>query len=85
MEIRYPRCSTRGNIIPMYYTGEHHPTVIPQRYYACVNKHLVLVYDQEPEDVDWGDQSTSNEFRAALNRKGGMDEYELIGKLHWKS
>lgn len=70
----------------MHYTGEHHPTSTPQRYYACENNHMVLVYGQEEEDVDWGDKSTTNRWREAV-RAGSAEtnKYEMVGKLHWKS
>lgn len=76
-----PKCGS-----PVYYTGEHHPTVTPQRYYACENKHVVLVYDQEDEDVDWGDKSITRAWREALKDRGrSINDYELVGKVHWKS
>lgn len=63
---------------PMYFTGEMHPTAHPQRYYACVNKHMVLVYGDPIDDPDWGDGSITKAWREALASRDHYN-YKMIG------
>ena len=62
----------------MFFTGEMHPTIVPQRYYACVNRHIVLRYDDHTPD--WGDHTVTNMWRAAfLDRTDRNDNWEMLG------
>jgi hypothetical protein len=63
----------------MYFTGEMRPTTTPQRYYACVNKHIVLVYG-DATDPDWGDKSIAKAWREALI-SGDHYNYKMIGTV----
>lgn len=69
-----PRCEFN-----MFYTGEHHPTTTPQRFYACQNKHVYLLYGQSDEAVDWGDCSISRAWRQAVT-DDTVHEWEMVGK-----
>lgn len=76
-QMNCPECNE-----PLFYTGEMQPKLPPNRYYACVSKHVVLLLDCEDEP-DWGDGSITRAWREALNTKGGIEEYEFIAQ--WKS
>ena len=67
-----PECN-----LPMYYTGEHYPTITPQRFYACANKHMGLVRNQKEADVDWGDGSITKAWRAAIADKTS-NEWKMV-------
>lgn len=57
----------------MYFTGDVHPTINPQRWYACKNKHMKLVYNDPIPD--WGNYEINRQFREALRDEKKMKEY----------
>jgi len=67
-----PKCNE-----PMFFTGEVHPTIIPQRWYACINRHVLLRYDEHTPD--WGDRTITKRWREELKR-GGWSDYETVGR-----
>lgn len=69
----------------LYYTGEHHPTRTPQRYYACQNFHMFLVYGQPEEEVEWGTREMNRLWRRSVINQEIKINWTMIGKLHWKS
>lgn len=69
-----PECNER-----MYYTGEHHPTLVPQRYYACKNRHVFLLRGQREEYVDWSDGSITHEWRKSVIEREGINDWKMVG------
>ena len=65
----------------LVYTGEMQPKNDPNRFYACSNKHVVLLLHCTGEP-DWGDHSVTRAWREAFIYGGSkelQDEYEFYG------